>query len=59
MFGLAGIIAGILLLLFAAFMVFFFPMSTVESSGQQTQGWNGVLLGFIAGIIGIALIFLP
>ncbi len=59
MFGWVGIIVGILFLLFAAFMVFFFPMSTVESSGHQTQGWNGVLFGVIVGLIGIALLFLP
>ena len=62
MFGWTGIIIGILLLLFAAFMVFFFPASTMEgASGHQPQGfsWNGILLGFIAGLIGVALIFLP
>jgi ABC-type Mn2+/Zn2+ transport system permease subunit len=59
MFGWIGVIIGILLLLFAAFMIFFFPMSTAEASGHQTQGWNGVLFGFVAGIIGVALIFLP
>jgi len=57
MFGLAGIIVGILLLLFAAFMIFFFPMSREHQ--PDPYGFNGVLLGFIAGIIGVALIFLP
>jgi hypothetical protein len=57
MFGLAGIIVGILLLLFAAFMVFFFPAAQEHQPGGF--GWNGVLFGFVVGIIGIALIFLP
>jgi len=57
MFGWIGIIVGILLLLFAAFMVFFFPAPTVHQS--ESFGWNGILIGFIAGIIGLALIFIP
>jgi uncharacterized membrane protein YedE/YeeE len=60
MFGWTGIIIGILLMLFSAFMIFFFPASTLEgASGHQMQSWNGVLLGFITGIIGVALVFLP
>ncbi|MCX6814815.1 MAG: hypothetical protein NTY20_04170 [Candidatus Aenigmarchaeota archaeon] len=57
MFGWTGIIVGILLLLFAAFMIFFFPAS--KEHQPDPYGFHGVLLGFIAGIIGIALIFLP
>lgn len=57
MFGWTGIIIGILLMLFAAFMIFFFP----AAGEHQPLGTdvNGVILGFIAGIIGIALVFLP
>jgi hypothetical protein len=57
MFGWMGIIVGVLLLLFAAFMVFFFP----AAQEQQPHGFglNGIIFGFIAGIIGVALIFLP
>jgi NhaP-type Na+/H+ or K+/H+ antiporter len=58
MFGWIGIIVGILLLLFAAFMVFFYPAASHEHQ-PDPYGWNGVIFGFIAGIIGIALIFLP
>jgi hypothetical protein len=53
---------GILFLLFAAFAIFFFPASTMEgASGHQPQNfsWNGILLGFIVGIIGLALLLLP
>ena len=58
MFGWTGVIIGILLILFAAFMIFFFPAAENE---QQPHGfaWNGVFLGFIAGVIGVVLIFLP
>ena len=60
MFGLIGIIVGILCLLFAAFMVFFFPASTMRgATGHQSQGWEGVLFGFFVGLIGVALLFLP
>jgi hypothetical protein len=57
MFGWIGTIVGILLLLFAAFMIFFFPAASQEH--QQGIGWNGVIFGFIMGFIGIVLIFLP
>ncbi len=57
MFGWTGVIIGILLLLFAGFMIFFFPAAREQQ--PQGFGWNGVLLGFIAGIIGLALLFLP
>jgi NhaP-type Na+/H+ or K+/H+ antiporter len=56
MFGWIGIIIGVLLLLFAAFMIFLFPAS--QEHQPDPYGWNGVLFGFIAGIVGIVLIFL-
>jgi hypothetical protein len=59
MFGWVGLIIGILLLLFAAFMIFFFPAAAEHQPPQHGVGWNGVIFGFIAGIIGVALIFLP
>jgi hypothetical protein len=57
MFGWIGTAIGILLLLLAAFFVFFFP----AAAEQQPLGIdvNGVIVGLIAGIVGIALIFLP
>ena len=57
MFGWVGSIIGILLLLFAGFMIFFFPGPGVH----QTHGMdvNGVILGFVAGIAGVALLLLP
>jgi len=57
MFGWIGILAGVVFLLIAGFLIFFFP-STVEHQ-TETYGWNGVFLGFICGVIGCALIFLP
>jgi hypothetical protein len=56
MFGLIGQIIGILLVLFAAFMVFFFPAA---QDHQESFGPNGVFFGLIAGALGVALIFLP
>jgi multisubunit Na+/H+ antiporter MnhG subunit len=60
MFGWVGIIVGILFLLFAAFAIFFFP-GTLEhqSSVESDFGVNGIILGIIVGIIGLALLFLP
>ena len=55
MFGWIGTIVGILLLLFAAFLIFFFP-GTKE---HQSQGWEGVVFGFVAGVIGAGLLLLP
>jgi hypothetical protein len=57
MFGWVGIIVGILFLLFAAFAIFFFPASREHQ--PDPYGFNGILLGFIVGIIGLALLFLP
>ncbi|MEM7815848.1 MAG: hypothetical protein QXN71_01880 [Candidatus Aenigmatarchaeota archaeon] len=57
MFGWIGTIVGILLLLFAAFMIFFFPAA--EEHQPRGVDVNGVVFGFIAGLLGIALIFLP
>ncbi len=55
MFGWLGTVIGILLVLIAIFMIFFFP-STLEH--QAEFGWRGVLLGLILLIIGGLLIFL-
>ena len=57
MFGWVGLIIGILLLLFAAFAIFFYPAAAEHQ--PHGFGWNGVILGFIAGLIGVALLFLP
>jgi|GEM_PF-745946 len=55
MFGWIGVIVGILLLLFAAFLIFFFP----AEAEHQYQGWEGVIFGFVVGVIGAALLLLP
>ncbi|MEM5798304.1 MAG: hypothetical protein QXP39_01020 [Candidatus Aenigmatarchaeota archaeon] len=55
MFGLAGLIIGILLIIFGLYMIFFFP-STIEH--QAEFSWRGVLLGVIALVIGALLIFI-
>ena len=55
MFGLAGIIGGILLILIGAGMVFFFPSSRT----YQPQQFNVIIivLGFVLIILGGLLIF--
>jgi len=57
MFGWTGLIAGVILLLIAGFLIFFFPSATKHQ--PEPYGWNGVILGFILGLIGLALLFLP
>jgi len=56
MFGIAGILVGLLLVLVGGFLVFFFP-NTME---HQPPPFDtvGVVLGFILLIIGGVLIFL-
>ncbi len=57
MFGIAGIVAGIVLVLISLFLIFFFP-STAELQPYAFDK-NGVLLGFLLFFIGIVLLFLP
>jgi hypothetical protein len=57
MFGLIGLIAGIILILISVFLIFFFP-STAELQ-SYSFGKNGVLFGFLLLFIGIVLLFLP
>jgi len=56
MFGLIGIVIGILLLLVGIFLVFFFP-STME---HQPPGMSvtGVVLGLVLLVVGFVLVFL-
>jgi hypothetical protein len=55
MFGLLGIIFGIILFLVGGFLVIFFP-STEEHQGD-TFSIVGILLGFIFLIAGFFLVF--
>ncbi len=55
-FGLAGIIAGILMLLVGFFLVFLFPTTGEHQTDQF--GIVGVVLGVILLLLGGALIFL-
>ena len=60
MFGWIGLVVGILLLLFAAFCIFFLGGTFEHQTTETTDyGLNGIIFGFIMGIIGLALIFLP
>ena len=56
MFGWLGIIIGAIFILIAAFLIFFFPMTTAHQT--ERFGVVGVILGFILLIIGILLIFI-
>ncbi len=55
MFGLWGLAAGILLLVFGVFAVFFFPSSSTHQEEALTKG--GVFMGVVALLIGAVLIF--
>ena len=55
LFGLAGLVIGILLLLFGAFMVIGFPAA--EEHQPQSFSWAGIVMGFIALLIGAVLVF--
>jgi hypothetical protein len=57
MFGIVGMIVGIILILVSVFLIFFFP-STAELQSYSFDK-NGVLFGFLLLFIGIVLIFLP
>jgi hypothetical protein len=56
MFGILGIIIGILLIMLGGFLVLFFPMAPEHQAGQFTK--VGVILGFIFLIIGGVLVFM-
>ena len=55
MFGIGGIIVGILLMLFGVFCVFFFPSSYYHQEESLTIG--GIVIGVLSLIIGAMLIF--
>ena len=55
MFGLGGIVAGIVLILIGGAMVFFIPSSTTYQRGEMTA--MGVVIGFVLIILGAILIF--
>jgi len=57
MFGLLGLITGIILLILGGYMVFFFP----HAIGYQTEKFSaiGIIAGFVFLLIGALLIFIP
>ncbi len=55
MFGIVGIVVGVLMLLFGAFCVFFFPSSHIHQ--QQELAMGGVIIGIVSLLIGAALVF--
>jgi hypothetical protein len=55
MFGLLGIVVGIILLALGIFLVFFFP--NVTEHQPTSMGWTGIVLGFIFIVIGGILLF--
>ncbi len=55
LFGLAGLIVGILLLLFGAFMVIGFPGS--EEHQPYDFSVAGIVIGFVCLAIGVVLVF--
>lgn len=56
MFGLLGVIVGIILIIVGGYMVFFLPMSIYH---QPEFGYTGVFLGIVFLIVGFVLIFVP
>jgi hypothetical protein len=55
MFGLLGVVIGIVLILLGGFLVFFFPSTTIHQG--EDFGVAGVVLGFIILLIGGVLVF--
>ena len=55
MFGLLGLGVGILLLLFGAFCIFFFPSSRAHQEESLTIG--GIVMGLVSLLIGAMLVF--
>lgn len=55
MFGIGGLIGGVLLLLFGLFCVFFFPSSQTHQETELAIG--GVVIGVISLIVGAILVF--
>ena len=55
MFGIIGILVGLLLIVVGGFLVFFFPSAWEHQ--PDPFGWVGVVLGFILIIIGGVLVF--
>ena len=55
MFGLGGLIVGVLLLLWGVYMLFFFPAFVEHQSAQFSR--NGIIFGLIVLFIGILLVF--
>ncbi len=57
MFGIGGLVLGIILILIGLFLAFFFPAP--QEHQPPPFGLVGVLLGFILLIIGGILVFIP
>ena len=56
MFGLGGIVAGIILILLGGALVFFFP-GTAKEYQTFEFGIMGIVIGFVMIILGAILIF--
>ncbi len=56
MFGLLGVIVGIILIIVGGYMFFFMPM-TIEH--QEGFGISAVIIGLIFMIAGFVLVFVP
>lgn len=57
MFGITGLIVGILLILWGIFMVVIFPGPT-DGAQPENIGIIGIVFGFVLIAIGILLVFL-
>jgi len=55
MFGLAGILAALLLIIIGMFLVFFFPAN--ENHQADSMAWTGILIGLISWVIAAILLF--
>jgi hypothetical protein len=57
MFGIGGLILGIILILVGLFMAFLFPGVAIHQT--ESFGRSGIVMGFILLIIGGILVFIP
>jgi uncharacterized membrane protein len=55
MFGLVGILGGILLILVGIFLAFFFQAPT--DNQPESMGYLGIVLGLVLIVVGFVLIF--
>ncbi len=57
MFGLIGIVVGILMFIIGLFLFFFFPANADHQ--PENMSLMGVIIGFLLLAVGAILIFLP